>query len=105
MYSPSSEELQQARISPESAAAADGAVFYRKRGCPRCAHTGYRGRVGIFQLLRMNEELEWLAAKKASREELERAAMTNGMRSLWADGLEKVMAGVTSLEELARVVS
>jgi type IV pilus assembly protein PilB len=105
MYSPSSEELQQARISPESAAAADGAVFYRKRGCPRCAHTGYRGRVGIFQLLRMNEELEWLAAKKASREELERAAMTNGMRSLWADGLEKVMAGLTSLEELARVVS
>jgi type IV pilus assembly protein PilB len=105
MYSPSSEELQQARISPESAAAADGAVFYRKRGCPRCAHTGYRGRIGIFQLLQMNDELEWLAAKKASREELERAAMKNGMRSLWADGLEKVMAGLTSLEELARVVS
>jgi type IV pilus assembly protein PilB len=105
MYTPSSEELRQARISPESAAAADGAVFYRKRGCPRCAHTGYRGRVGIFQLLRMNEELESLAARNASREELERAAMTNGMRSLWADGLEKVMAGLTSLEELARVVS
>ena len=105
MYRPSSEELRQARISPESAAAADGAVFYRKRGCPRCAHTGYRGRIGIFQLLRMNEELESLAARKASREELERAAMSNGMRSLWADGLEKVMAGRTSLEELARVVS
>jgi type IV pilus assembly protein PilB len=105
MYRPSSEELQQARISPESAAAADGAVFYRKRGCPRCAQTGYRGRVGIFQLLRMNEELEWLAAKKASREELERAAMNNGMRSLWADGLEKVLAGLTSVEELARVVA
>jgi type IV pilus assembly protein PilB len=105
MYRPSAEELEQARVSPESAAAADGAVFYRKRGCPRCAHTGYRGRVGIFQLLRMNEELEWLAAKKASREELERAATTNGMRSLWADGLEKVMAGLTSLEELARVVA
>jgi type IV pilus assembly protein PilB len=105
MYTPSAEELQQARILPHSAAASDGALLYRKRGCPRCAHTGYRGRVGIFQLLRMNEELESLAAKKASREELERAAMSNGMRSLWADGLEKVMAGLTSLEELARVAT
>jgi type IV pilus assembly protein PilB len=105
IYTPSAEELQQARILPHSAAATDGTLLYRKRGCPRCAHTGYRGRVGIFQLLRMNEELESLAAKKASREELERAAMTNGMRSLWADGLEKVMAGLTSLEELARVAT
>jgi type IV pilus assembly protein PilB len=105
IYRPSAEELQQARISLHAAAASDGALLYRKRGCPRCAHTGYRGRVGIFQLLRMNEELESLAAKKASREELERAAMTNGMRSLWDDGLEKAMAGLTSLEELARVVA
>jgi type IV pilus assembly protein PilB len=105
MYTPSSTELEQARISPEHAAAADGAVLYRKRGCPRCAHTGYRGRVGVFQLLRMTEELEALAARRASREELERAARENGMRTLWEDGLEKVMAGLTSLEELARVVA
>jgi type IV pilus assembly protein PilB len=105
MYTPSAEDLAQARVSREHAAAADGAVLYRKRGCPRCAHTGYRGRLGIFQLLRMTEDLEALAARKASREELERAAMENGMRSLWDDGIEKVMAGLTSLEELARVVS
>jgi type IV pilus assembly protein PilB len=105
MYTPSPEELAQARLSQEQMAAADGAVLYRKRGCPRCAHTGYRGRTGIFQLLRVNEELESMAARKASREELERAAMTNGMRMLWDDGLEKVTAGLTSLEELARVVT
>ena len=105
MYTPSPEELAHARISTDQAAAADGAVLYRKRGCPRCAHTGYRGRVGIFQLLRMSEELESLAAQKASREELERAAMANGMRTLWDDGLEKVTAGLTSLEEIARVVA
>jgi type IV pilus assembly protein PilB len=105
MYTPSKEELAQARISRKRAAGADGAVLYRKRGCPRCAHTGYRGRVGIFQLLRMGEELESLAARKASREELERAAMEQGMRTLWDDGIEKVMAGLTSLEELARVVA
>jgi type IV pilus assembly protein PilB len=105
MYTPSKEELAQARVSPEQMASADGAVLYRKRGCPRCAHTGYRGRIGIFQLLRVNEELESLAARKASREELERAAMANGMRTMWDDGLEKVTAGHTSLEELARVVA
>jgi type IV pilus assembly protein PilB len=105
MYTPSATELEQARISPEQAAAADGAVLYRKRGCPRCAHTGYRGRTGVFQLLRMTEELEALAASRASREELERAARKNGMRTLWEDGLEKVIAGRTSLEELARVVA
>jgi type IV pilus assembly protein PilB len=105
MYSPTPEELAHARVSPDQMASADGAVLYRKRGCPRCAHTGYRGRVGIFQLLRVNEEVESLAAQKASREELERAAMGNGMRTLWDDGLEKVMTGLTSLEELARVVN
>jgi type IV pilus assembly protein PilB len=105
MYTPSKEELANARVAPEQMASADGAVLYRKRGCPRCAHTGYRGRIGVFQLLRVNEELESLAARKASREELERAAMGNGMRTLWDDGLEKVTAGLTSLEELARVVS
>jgi type IV pilus assembly protein PilB len=105
MYAPTAEELAQARIPPEQALVADEVVLYRKRGCPRCAQTGYRGRVGVFQLLRMNEELESLAARKAPREELERAAMANGMRTLWEDGIEKALAGLTSLEEVARVVA
>jgi type II secretory ATPase GspE/PulE/Tfp pilus assembly ATPase PilB-like protein len=53
----------------------------------------------------MTEDLESLAARKAPREDLERAAMENGMRTLWEDGIEKAMAGLTSLEELARVVA
>jgi len=81
----------------------DGMALYRKRGCPRCNQTGYRGRIGIFQLMTMNEELENLAAGKASREEIERCAMEAGMRTLWDDGLAKVAAGLTSVEELARV--
>ena len=103
MYSPSVEELLKARIAPDVAAAADGMAFYRKRGCPRCNQTGYRGRVGIFQLLRMSETLESLAVQKASREEIERAAVSEGMRTLWDDGIAKVAAGLTSVEELARV--
>jgi type II secretory ATPase GspE/PulE/Tfp pilus assembly ATPase PilB-like protein len=51
----------------------------------------------------MSETLESLAASKASREELDRAAIEEGMRTLWDDGLAKVAAGLTSLEELARV--
>ncbi|HKI91439.1 MAG TPA: GspE/PulE family protein [Gaiellaceae bacterium] len=103
MYQPSVEELMSARVSPDVAAASDGMVFYRKRGCPRCGQTGYKGRIGIFQLLAMTEDLAALAAAKASREEIERAAMSTGMRTLWDDGLAKVASGLTSLEELARV--
>ncbi|HEX6714451.1 MAG TPA: hypothetical protein VF066_13750, partial [Thermoleophilaceae bacterium] len=103
MYTPSVEELIKARVSPDIAAQADGMIFYRKRGCPRCNQTGYKGRIGIFQLLAMSETLETLAAQKASREELERAAMEEGMRTLWDDGIAKVAAGLTSIEELARV--
>jgi type IV pilus assembly protein PilB len=103
MYTPTTDELIKARVSPEAAAAADGVVFYRKRGCPRCGQTGYKGRIGVYQLLVMSETLETLAAEKASREELERAAIEEGMRTLWDDGLSKVAAGLTSLEELARV--
>jgi type IV pilus assembly protein PilB len=103
MYTPSVDELLKARVSPEVAAASDGMVFYRKKGCPRCNQTGYKGRIGIYQLLAMSEQLESLAVTKASREEIERAAIGEGMRTLWDDGLAKVAAGLTSIEELARV--
>jgi type IV pilus assembly protein PilB len=103
MYQPSVDELLKARVSPDVAAASDGMAFYRKRGCPRCNQSGYRGRIGIYQLLQMSEQLETLAVQKASREDLERAALSEGMRTLWDDGLSKVAAGLTSIEELARV--
>jgi type IV pilus assembly protein PilB len=103
MYAPSVEELIEARVSPEVASSSDGMVLYRKRGCPRCNQTGYRGRLGIFQLMPMNEALAELAIRKASRDEIEREAMSAGMRTLWDDGMAKVAAGLTSVEELARV--
>jgi type IV pilus assembly protein PilB len=103
MYTPSVDELLKARVSPDIAAAADGMAFYRKRGCPRCSQTGYKGRIGIYQLLTMSEQLESLAVRKASREDIERAAIEEGMRTLWDDGLAKVASGLTSIEELTRV--
>ncbi|MDQ2984463.1 MAG: Flp pilus assembly complex ATPase component TadA, partial [Actinomycetota bacterium] len=103
MYTPSVDELVSVRVSRDVAAAADGMVFYRKRGCPRCGQTGYKGRIGVFQLLLMSEQIETLAVTKASREDIERAAIEEGMRTLWDDGIAKVAAGLTSIEELARV--
>jgi type IV pilus assembly protein PilB len=103
MYMPSEEELIKSRIAPEMAAALDGIAFGRKKGCPRCSNTGYRGRIGVYQLLTMSEQLEELASSKASRDELERAAISEGMRTLWDDGVAKVAAGLTTIEELARV--
>ena len=99
MYTPTREELLDARVSADI----DGMAFYRKKGCPRCNQTGYKGRIGIYQLLAMTEELASLAASKASREEIERAALTTGMRTLWDDGISKISAGLTSIEELKRV--
>jgi type IV pilus assembly protein PilB len=103
LYTPTKEELFQARI-PEELRHGKTELF-RRNGCVRCRQTGYAGRIGVFQLLAMNEELSALAARKASHEELERAAMGGGMQGLWDDGIEKVVAGMTSLEELARVTT
>jgi type IV pilus assembly protein PilB len=102
-YLPSEEEFASAQFSEEHR---NGKTeLFRRNGCVRCRQTGYRGRIGVFQLLAMNEELSALAARGASHEELERAAMNGGMRNLSEDGIEKVVAGLTSLEELARVTT
>ena len=102
-YTPTFDELHGLHLSEDRAAALEGVAFRRRRGCARCGQTGYRGRVGVFQLLSMSERLEQLAAEKAPREEIERAAVEEGMRTMWEDGVGKVAAGITSVEELARV--
>ncbi len=103
LYTPNKQELDAARV-PEELRHGKTELF-RRNGCVRCRQTGYRGRIGVFQLLEMNEELSTLAARKASHEHLERAALDGGMTTLWGDGIEKVVAGLTSLEELARVTT
>jgi type IV pilus assembly protein PilB len=104
MYMASADELVDARFSPDQIAAADGMAIYRKKGCPRCNQTGYKGRIGVYQLMVMTESLSRLASQHASHEEIERAAMSDGMKTLWDDGLTKVASGLTSLEEIARVL-
>ena len=74
-------------------------------GCERCAHTGYQGRTGLFELLAVDEPLRALVVERAPLAELRAAARRAGMRTLLEDGLDKVGAGLTTRAEVMRVVA
>ena len=80
-----------------------GKTIYKGKGCKRCGGSGYRGRVGIFEMILMNNELRDLAFKKATATQLRKAARATGMRNLLEDGRLKILAGVTTPEDLLRV--
>jgi type II secretory ATPase GspE/PulE/Tfp pilus assembly ATPase PilB-like protein len=75
----------------------------RGRGCPACRETGYRGRIGIFELMPINDDLKHAIARSASLAELRDIARGAGMRGLRLDGWAKVQAGLTTVEEVLRV--
>ena len=79
------------------------ATLYRPVGCATCAHTGYRGRSGIYELFIMNEGMRGLIHDRASEQILRLHAIQGGMRSLREDGIRYLLSGTTSLEELLRV--
>jgi type II secretory ATPase GspE/PulE/Tfp pilus assembly ATPase PilB-like protein len=78
-------------------------VIYKGRGCQRCSNTGYRGRLGIFEMMEMNNELRELAFHRAPTAHLRRAARAAGMRTLFEDGKLKILRGVTTPAEVARI--
>jgi type IV pilus assembly protein PilB len=80
-------------------------TFYRAVGCDQCNQTGYRGRVGIYEIMHVSDKLRRLIAQRGSEAGLRDAALSDGMISLGEDGLMKVKAGVTTPEELLRVVT
>jgi len=80
-----------------------GRTFWKGAGCKRCSGTGYRGRKGIFEMMNMNSQLRDLAFNRAPTTQLRAAARATGMRSLLEDGKLKVLAGVTTAEDLLRV--
>lgn len=82
---------------------ADRPTLYRAVGCRECRGTGYRGRMGIFELLLVNEEIRHLASERAATSEIQKAAMRNGMRTLRQDGWRKVLEGTSTVEEVLRV--
>ncbi len=99
------------RVQKELAAISSGQLkninleqleFYHGRGCNNCTD-GYRGRIGIFEVMAMSEEIENLAVKKAPASEIQRAAIKGGMVTMVQDGLTKALKGLTTVDEVMRV--
>jgi type IV pilus assembly protein PilB len=101
-YKPSKEELELARF-PEHVRK-DIKELFRPVGCSRCGKTGFRGRMGLYEVMLVTEEIERLTAEGKSSEDIRRVAIEQGMITLRADGLERVRQGLTSVEEIFRVV-
>jgi type IV pilus assembly protein PilB len=96
-YAPSQDEL--AKLGLDESVV----ELWRPGSCEQCRR-GYHGRVGIFQLMLVSDEVRRLVARDATAGEIETVALAGGMSSLWADGIAKVTAGLTTVDELRRVL-
>jgi type IV pilus assembly protein PilB len=90
-------------IGFDEAEVAPGIQTFVGKGCPACNHTGYRGRLAIYELMVMHQSIKELVIKGASTDELKREAVKAGMSTLRMSALQKVREGVTSIEETVRV--
>jgi type IV pilus assembly protein PilB len=82
----------------------DDVVLYRPKGCARCNNTGYKGRLGLYEVMIVSEAIRRLTVERKSADEISRVAMAEGMKTLRDDGIDKVLQGQTSVEEIARVI-
>jgi len=96
-YEPDAEQLGGIKLKTE--------LIYRPRGCPKCNHIGYRGRVCVGEVMRINKEIRKLITEHLPYENIKEVAIASGMQSLYASGLKKVEAGITSLEEVLSVTA
>jgi len=78
-------------------------VFYNAKGCDKCFQSGYRGRIGIYEILVMNEKMHNLILKTFDSHRIKNEAVAGGMLTLYQDGIQKVLNGVTTIEEVLRV--
>ncbi|MBD3330433.1 hypothetical protein GF354_02780 [Candidatus Peregrinibacteria bacterium] len=82
----------------------DEALLYSGKGCKICKDTGYDGRIGVFEILELTEDIRALIISKASSEKIKKEAIKNGMTTMLDDAMEKALNGVTTIEEIIRVV-
>ena len=101
-YQPTPEALVQARYPWQEGEPPP--TLFRPAGCPACSKTGYKGRLALHEVMAVSEDIERLAVERASAAAITEAARLEGMVSLRADGLDKVARGITSLDEILRVV-
>jgi len=81
----------------------DSVLFYKGKGCKQCGNSGYKGRLGIYELMEITPKIAELITAKASTESLEAVALEQGMMTLTQDGFMKALSGITSVEEVLRV--
>jgi len=99
-YQPLDTQIEAAGITPEQL---KGATFMRGRGCANCQKSGYKGRLGIFELMVMTGRIRDLAFQGAPTQEIRRAAVSQGMHVMFDDGVHKALRGITTLDEVFRV--
>jgi type IV pilus assembly protein PilB len=99
-YQPLDTQIEAAGITPEQL---KGATFMRGRGCANCQKSGYKGRLGIFELMVMTGKIRDLAFQGAPTQEIRRAAVSQGMHVMFDDGIAKSLRGITTLDEVFRV--
>jgi len=81
----------------------DTITIYRSTGCPKCFHSGYKGRIGIYEIMVLNESLQNMILKTHDSHQIKKEAARQGMTSLYDDGIQKVLDGTTTIEEVLRV--
>lgn len=79
--------------------------FYRPSGCEQCNREGYKGRLGIFEVLEVDDEMKKMISHKAPEEEMEKYCQSEGMLNMVEDGFIKAASGLTSVEEILRVTT
>jgi general secretion pathway protein E len=99
-YTPDEESLRNIGLTPEML---QGKKLYRGKGCPECLNTGYRGRTGIFELMLFDESLQTLVLKTSDANTIKQKAIEQGMVTLRQNGAQKVLGGITTIEEVFRV--
>ncbi|HEY5078105.1 MAG TPA: ATPase, T2SS/T4P/T4SS family [Acidimicrobiia bacterium] len=104
-FQPTEAELTGASWPTDELDAGEWPTLHRAVGCGACGRTGYRGRFGIHEVMVMSEELQRLVIERRSSEDLQKVALMQGMSAMRSDGLRKVGMGMTSLEEIFRVVA
>jgi type IV pilus assembly protein PilB len=98
--SPPAAEIKAAGYTPQQLQTAN---FSRGKGCAHCNHTGYRGRKGIFEMLRMTAAIRDMTFTKAPSQAIRRQARLLGMRTLLEDGIIKALTGMTTLDEVLSI--
>jgi type IV pilus assembly protein PilB len=101
-YTPPADVLR--RLTKELSIDPKDQKFYKGKGCEECGHKGYSGRIGVYEVLSVTDKIRDLITEKATSDEIQKKAVEEGMITMLQDGLDKVSAGLTTIEEVLRVV-